>query len=169
MDLHKPRPVDQPGPGEGGAPGDTSQPGTNASGVESEGDSASAQQGAGAGTGEGGETTREQGAASAADLEVGAGEDPADSNVSTGGVAEADPTALEGANPGVALPSSSGEQGVQTSSDGGSAMRGSGTGVTAGSGFAVQGEVGDAGPDSNRVPAEHRDTVERYFSNGGGE
>ncbi|HEX2280469.1 MAG TPA: hypothetical protein VHG52_01780, partial [Thermomicrobiales bacterium] len=87
----------------------------------------------------------------------------------TGGAAEADPTALEGANPGVALPSSSGQQGVQTSSDGGSAMRGSGAGVTAGSGFAVQGEVGDAGPDSNRVPAEHRETVERYFSDGGGE
>jgi hypothetical protein len=48
-------------------------------------------------------------------------------------------------------------------------MRGSGAGVTAGSGLAVQGEVGDAGPDSNRVPAEHRETVERYFSNGGGE
>jgi hypothetical protein len=48
-------------------------------------------------------------------------------------------------------------------------MRGSGSGVTAGSGVAVQGEVGDAGPDSNRVPPEHRDTVERYFSNGSGE
>jgi hypothetical protein len=106
---------------------------------------------------------------SGASLEVGAGKDPADPNVSTGGAAEADPNALEGANPGVALPSGTGEQGVQTSSDGGSAMRGSGAGVTAGSGSAVQGEVGAAGPDSNRVPAEHRDTVERYFSNGGGE
>jgi hypothetical protein len=159
--------ADQPGPGEGGAPGDRSQPGANASGAASEGDSASAQQGAGAGTGESGDPTGEQGAASGANLDVSAGEDPADPDVSTGGAAEADPTALEGANPGVALPSTSGEQGVQTSSDGGSAMRGSGAGVTAGSGFAVQGEVGDAGPDSNRVPAEHRDTVERYFSNGG--
>jgi hypothetical protein len=161
--------ADQPGPGEGGAPGDASQRGTNATGVESEGDSASAQQGAGAGTGEAGDPTGEEGSASAANLSVGAGEDPADSDVSTGGAAEADPAALEGANPGVALPSSSGQQGVQTSSDGGSAMRGSGAGVTAGSGFAVQGEVGDAGPDSNRVPAEHRETVEHYFSNGGGE
>jgi hypothetical protein len=161
--------ADQPGPGEGGAPGDASQPGANASGVENEGDSASAQQGAGAGTGEAGDPTGEKGSGSAANLSVGAGEDPADANVSTGGAAEADPAALEGANPGVALPSSSGQQGVQTSSDGGSAMRGSGAGVTAGSGFAVQGEVGDAGPDSNRVPAEHRETVERYFSNGGGE
>ena len=70
--------ADQPGPGEGGAPGDTSQPGANASGMQSEGDSASAQQGAGAGTGEAGDPTGEEGAASAADLEVGAGEDPAD-------------------------------------------------------------------------------------------
>jgi hypothetical protein len=161
--------ADQPGPGEGGAAGDASQRGTNANGVESEGDSASAQQGAGAGTGEAGDPTGEEGAASTANLSVGAGEDPADADVSTGGAAEADPAALEGANPGVALPSSSGQQGVQTSSNGGSAMRGSGAGVTAGSGFAVQGDVGDAGPDSNRVPAEHRDTVERYFSNGGGE
>lgn len=160
--------ADQSGSGEGGAPGEASQPGASATGVESEGDSASAQQGAGAGTGESGDPTGEQGAA-AADLQVGMGEDPADSNVSTGGAAEVDPAALEGTNPGVALPSSSGQQGVQTSSDGGSAMRGSGAGVTAGSGFAVQGEVGDAGPDSNRVPAEHRETVERYFSNGGGE
>jgi len=160
--------ANQPGPGEGGAPGNASQRGTNANGVEGEGDSANAQQGAGAGTGEASDPTGE-GAASAADLSVGAGEDPADSNVSTGGAAEANPTALEGANPSVALPSSSGQQGVQTSSDGGSAMRGSGAGVTAGSGIAVQGEVGDAGPDSNRVPAEHRETVERYFSNGSGE
>ncbi len=161
--------ADQPGPGEGGAPDDASQRGANASGMESEGDSANAQQGAGAGTGEAGDPTGEDGSASASNLAVGAGEDPADANVSTGGAAEADPAALEGANPGVALPSSSGQQGVQTSSDGGSAMRGSGAGVTAGSGFAVQGEVGDGGPDSNRVPAEHRETVERYFSNGGGE
>jgi hypothetical protein len=40
--------------------------------------------------------------------------------------------------------------------------------VTAGSGYSQQGEVGEAGPDSNRVPPEHRETVERYFSNGGG-
>ena len=66
----------------------------------------------------------------------------------------------------VALPASSGDQGVQTSADGGSALRGSGAGVTAGSGFATQGDVGEAGPDSNRVPPQHRDTVERYFGGG---
>ncbi len=63
----------------------------------------------------------------------------------------------------LALPAAQGEQGVQTSSDGGSALRGSGAGITAGSGFATQGDVGQAGPDSNRVPEQHRDTVERYF------
>ena len=65
--------ADQPGPGEGGAPGDASQRGANASGVESEGDSASAQQGAGAGTGEAGDPTGEEGPASAADLAGGRG------------------------------------------------------------------------------------------------
>ena len=112
--------------------------------------------------------TGERGSATT-DLQVGSGEDPAAPNVSAGTNTEADPAALEGANAQVALPSGSGEQGVQTASDGGSAMRGSGAGVTAGSGVAVQGEVGETGPDSNRVPAEHRETVERYFSNGGGE
>ena len=97
------------------------------------------------------------------------GEEAADPNVTSDGAAEADPSALDGASDQVALPSGSGDQGVQTSSDGGSALRGSGAGITAGSGFAEQGEVGQAGPDSNRVPAEHRETVERYFSNGGGE
>ena len=79
------------------------------------------------------------------------------------------PGALQETNAQVALPAGSGEEGIQTSADGGSAMRGSGAGVTAGSGFAVQGEVGDAGPDSNRVPVEHRDVVERYFSAGSNE
>jgi hypothetical protein len=161
--------ADQPGPGESGMPGDASRSGETPSGMEGEGDSASAQQGGGAGTGESGETIGEQGPASASDLRVGMGEDPADPDLATGAGAEEDPAALEGANDSVALPSGSGQQGVQTSPDGGSAMRGSGAGVTAGSGFAVQGDVGEAGPDSNRVPAEHRETVERYFSNGSGE
>ena len=161
--------ADQPGPGESGAPGEASQRGENPGSMEGEGDSASAQQGGGAGTGEAGEMSGEQGPAAATDLQVGAGEDPAEPDISSGTNTEADPAALEGANAPVALPSGSGEQGVQTASDGGSAMRGSGAGVTAGSGFAVQGDVGEAGPDSNRVPAEHRETVERYFSNGGGE
>lgn len=159
----------QPGAGESGMPGNAAMGGEEAGGMQGEGDSATAMQGAGAGTGEAGESLEEGAGASAADLSVGMGEDAADPNVTADGAAEVDPSALEGASDRVALPSGSGDQGVQTSSDGGSALRGSGAGITAGSGFAVQGEVGEAGPDSNRVPAEHRETVERYFSNGGGE
>ena len=160
---------EQPGAGESGMPGDPSMGGEQAGGVENGEDSATAMQGAGAGTGEAGEASDERSNAAATDLGAGTGEEAADPNVTSDGAAEADPAALDGASATVALPSGSGEQGVQTSSDGGSALRGSGAGITAGSGFAVQGEVGQAGPDSNRVPAAHRDTVERYFSNGGGE
>ena len=160
---------DQPGAGESGQPGSASQSGSEPGGMEGQGDAASARQGAGAGTGESGEMSGERGAAAATDLRLGAGEDAADPNVSTEAAAEADPAALEGANERVALPSESEQGGVQTSSDGGSALRGSGAGVTAGSGYAVQGDVSEAGPDSNRVPPRHRETVERYFSNGVGE
>lgn len=157
---------DQPGPGESGAEGQpTNQDGQ--SGSLSEGDSETSREGGGAGTGSGDETDQAQGDSGAQSGDVGAGEDAANPNVSTGSGAEGDPAALDGANQQVALPAGSGDQGVQTSANGGSALRGSGAGVTAGSGFAVQGEVGKAGPDSNRVPAEHRETVERYFSAGG--
>ncbi len=158
----------QPGEGDNGLPGNASQSGSEPGGMEGQGDSATAQQGAGAGTGEAGETSAENASSSATDLQVGM-EDAADPNVSTDVAPEADPAALEGTNQRVALPSESDQGGVQTSSDGGSALRGSGAGVTAGSGYAVQGDVGEAGPDSNRVPPQYRETVERYFSNGGGE
>jgi hypothetical protein len=156
----------QPGEGESGMPGSASRAGSEGA-PEGAADSATAQQGAGAGTGEAGEMGEEGRAPTASEVQLGLGEDPADPNVSMDAAPEADPAALEGANDRVALPSESNQGGVQTSADGGSALRGSGAGVTAGSGYAVQGEVGEAGPDSNRVPAQHRETVERYF--GGGE
>jgi hypothetical protein len=159
----------QPGEGQSGQPSDASQPGAAAGGPDSEGDADSSSQGGGAGTGQSAEEAGERGPSSAANAMVGAGAGPADPNVSSGGGAEADPTALDGANERVALPSSSGQDGVQTAADGGSALRGSGAGVTAGSGSATQGDVGEAGPDSNRVPPQHRETVERYFSGGSGE
>jgi hypothetical protein len=150
--------------GQGGAqsPGDAAQSGDGA--AQGQGDSALAQRGGGAGTGESaqmpGDTT-----AAGSGQQGEAGEPPANPNVSTGG-AEADPSALNGAQEQIVLPAGSGDQGVQTSADGGAALRGSGAGVTAGSGYATQGPVGEAGPDSNRVPPQHRDTVERYFSDG---
>jgi hypothetical protein len=159
----------QPGEGQGSQSGDASQPGAAAGGPDTEGDSASSSQGGGAGTGQSAEEAGERGPSSASDTMVGTGAGPADPNVSSGAGAESDPSALDGANERVALPSSSGQDGVQTAADGGSALRGSGAGVTAGSGFATQGEVGEAGPDSNRVPPQHRETVERYFSGGSGE
>jgi hypothetical protein len=155
---------EQAGEGGRGAPGEAGQSGDSSS-LQGEGESTTSQQGAGAGTGASADISGEQAGSSGGNDAVSAGEPPAPPNVSIGGD-EADPTALDAANDRIALPTGSGEQGVQTSSDGGSALRGSGAGVTAGSGYAVQGEVGEAGPDSNRVPPQHRDTVERYFSSG---
>jgi len=64
----------------------------------------------------------------------------------------------------IQLPPAPAGDGVQTASDGGGSNRGSGSGATASTGSTVQGEVGEAGPDSNRVPADYRDVVEEYFS-----
>ena len=65
----------------------------------------------------------------------------------------------------VQLPSSPGGDGLQTVNNAGGTVRGSGAGITAGAGNAVQAEVAAAGPDSNRVPEAYRPVVERYFSN----
>jgi hypothetical protein len=161
--------ADQPGAGENAAAGNNARPGSEPGGQEGEGDSASAEQGGGAGTGEAGDESGERAPSSATNLQVDVGEAAADPNVSPGSGAEADAAALEGANQRVALPTGSGQEGVQTASDGGSALRGAGAGVTAGSGFATQGDVAEAGPDSNRVPPQHRGTVERFFSSGSAE
>lgn len=89
----------------------------------------------------------------------------AEQRVSEADGAGADPGDLGQVNEAISLPpGSGGQRGVQTASDGGGALAGAGAGVTAGSGSAVQGEVGEAGPDSNHVPAEHRDLVETYFT-----
>lgn len=60
------------------------------------------------------------------------------------------------------------DNGVRTGSDSGSSSLGSGSGAGTASGDQVQGEVGVAGPDSNRVPEDQRDIVEDYFSDPGG-
>jgi len=132
-------------------------------------DAETARLGGGAGTGRSSETGETEIASAAGSQSASQGEDPANPDVSPGSGNEADPNALANASQRVAIPSAQGQQGVQTASDGGSALRGSGSGVTAGSGFATQGEIGEAGPDSNRVPPRHRETVERYFSAGGEE
>ncbi|MFM9107775.1 MAG: hypothetical protein ACKOWF_13865, partial [Chloroflexota bacterium] len=83
------------------------------------------------------------------------------------GAAAGDP-AEAGADTLALPPGQGGQQGVQTVNDGGSALAGSGTGVTAGSGTATQGEVGESGPDSNHVPPQYREIVQDYFSDRGG-
>jgi hypothetical protein len=166
--ANSPGAAEQPGMGESGQPGEAAL-GDNPGGPQGEADAATAQLGGGAGTGESGDAAQERAGTTAAELQVGTGEEAADPNLSVAGGAETDPAALEAASEQVALPTGSGQEGVQTASDGGSAIRGSGAGVTAGAGYAVQGDVGEAGPDSNRVPPQHRDTVERYFSNGSAE
>ena len=166
-----------PGEGQPGGQGENSaggqgSPGNEAAGgAEGTGDSETARPGGGAGTGEASKQAQESGGATS-------------STENRGGQAPAAPNVSEASNDGngggqgltggpntgnlerVALPAANGDQGVQTSADGGSALRGSGAGVTAGSGYATQGDVGEAGPDSNRVPPQHRDTVERYFGGG---
>jgi hypothetical protein len=166
-----------PGEGQSGGQGENSAGGQGspgdeaAAGAEGTGDSETARPGGGAGTGESSEESQEIGGASTSATENQAGETAAAPNVTE---ASTDGDGGQGLTGGpqtgnlerVALPAASGDQGVQTSADGGSALRGSGAGVTAGSGFATQGDVGEAGPDSNRVPPQHRDTVERYFGGG---
>ncbi|MBL8128386.1 MAG: hypothetical protein JNM64_12155 [Chloroflexia bacterium] len=167
-----------PGEGQSGGPGENSAGGQGApgdeaaAGAEGTGDSQTARPGGGAGTGEAAEQSQDIGGASTSATENQAGETAAAPNVTEastdgdGGGQGQTGGPQTGNLERVALPSTTGSQGVQTSADGGSALRGSGAGVTAGSGFATQGEVGEAGPDSNRVPPQHRDTVERYFGGG---
>jgi len=77
--------------------------------------------------------------------------DPGDSGSVSGGSSTIE---LEGTS----------ENGVRTGSDSGSSSLGSGSGAGTASGDEVQGAVGVAGPDSNRVPEDRRDIVEDYFS-----
>lgn len=176
----------QPGEGEASQPGEGGQPGQSTEGEagsgqqageeaesmsgqqgEAAGDGQTSNAGAGAGTGESdgapdpGEAANPGGEAAQQPGE----EAPADPNVSEGGGEGAEPGEPAEVDETLQLPQSpDGDAGVQTSPDGGGSNRGTGAGVTAGSGTAVQGEVGESGPDSNRVPAPYRLLVERYFS-----
>jgi hypothetical protein len=54
-------------------------------------------------------------------------------------------------------------QGIPTGGDSGSSSLGSGSGSSTASGDQSQGDVGVAGPDSNRVPESLRDVVKDFF------
>lgn len=53
---------------------------------------------------------------------------------------------------------------LQLGGSSGASSSGSGAGVALGGGNSVQGNVEEAGPDNNHVPAEYRSVVEAYFS-----
>lgn len=175
------------GPGQEGAPGEAGaqpgeagdaqpgeagegQPGDAQPGEGQPTDGGTAQQGGGAGTGEG-QPNPEAGSGAPENSGESGGGVPAEERVTettaSGGEppAEGEPGEVSG---NLSLAGSDGE-GVQTSGDNGSSSTGSGSGSTSRSGSASQGEVGEAGPDSNRVPADYRDVVEDYFSDPGDE
>jgi hypothetical protein len=103
--------------------------------------------------------------------ETAGGETPADPNVANGnGEGGQGQETGEGTDPREAISLSRAPEGesYQTSPDGGGSNVGSGPGVSVSSGTSTQGEVGTAGPDSNRVPPSYRSAVEDYFSESGG-
>ncbi len=171
----------QPGQGEGepGADGGAQSEG-NGAGAEAGGearprgqagqaDGEQAAQGGGAGSGQQ-EPGQGESEAGAGGENAGPEGPPAEEQVTDGeggGAGNAD-TAPPPASEAIQLPRSSG-QGVQTSNNAGSSSLGSGTGVAAATGTTVQGEVGAAGPDSNRVPPTYRSVVEDYFSDPSGQ
>ncbi|HEU5431810.1 MAG TPA: hypothetical protein VFU81_09110 [Thermomicrobiales bacterium] len=162
----------QPGQGQQGAGQAGAQPGPNgqrdgSGGAPQAGDQAS--QGSGAGSGDAKQPAADQASGAAGGQQQSNQQGvPAEQRVSNGGDGQGgNPNPAQPINQTLELPAGPpSDQSVQTSDNGGSSMRGSGAGVTAGSGAAVQGEVGQAGPDSNRVPPDYRSVVERYFTEG---
>ncbi|MGH2534165.1 MAG: hypothetical protein ACRDJW_18005 [Thermomicrobiales bacterium] len=156
--------VGQPGgqEGPGGPPaGDQS----SATGAEE----AQSQQGAGAGSGSGQPSDDPSGTSRQETGEGGEGA-PSEENVSARqpGEGEGQDSTADASS---SLQLNEGPDGgsVRTSGNSGTSSLGSGAGVTAGSGATVQGEVDEAGPDSNRVPPAYRGIVEDYFSDPDGD
>jgi hypothetical protein len=162
-----------------GSPGESSQSGEEGSGDASsgdvQGDSQSRQgtsggesddartgAGSGAGSGDSGDTQSSSGAEQEP-LE-GSGDSP-DPNVIEGdgsGSGATEDTSGDG-HTSITLSRSPDESGVRTGGAA-SSSSGSGSGAAAGTGSVSQGDVGTAGPDSNRVPKRYREIVEDYFS-----
>lgn len=148
----------QPGGGTGSPSDDTAEQ-TDAT----EGDSST-------GSGAGGESNQD--ASNPADGSGGENEhqtdgkkDPSAPKVSDG-TGEGDDASGAGADPhkAIELPRSPEGQSISIGGNSGASSSGSGAGVTVSSGSTEQGEVGEAGPDSNHVPPEYRSIVENYFS-----
>lgn len=137
-------------------------------------DETSASQGSGAGTGQRGandQNTSDQAVADPAaagqenpEAEVpGVGEagDPPPSRADRGEADDGTGTSSQGST-NLELQGVS-DSGVQTGGDSGSSSLGSGSGSTTASGDETGGQVGVAGPDSNRAPDDLRDVVRDFF------
>ncbi|MBA2520924.1 MAG: hypothetical protein H0V24_14775, partial [Chloroflexia bacterium] len=160
-------------PGDGAAEAGSGQGGEPGAPAEAQGVAGEPQTGDGAGAGEGAGAS---GGDSDGDAAI-AGQDQGGSMESAPGPGEAEQRVsdasgdrVQAENPGdgratTLLPAAPGEEGVQTVNNAGGTVRGSGAGITAGSGSAVQTAIDQAGPDSNHVPEPYRPVVERYFSN----
>ena len=140
------------------------QDGDSPSGGEGE----DAQTGSGAGGGEGAESDSESGAQggeeNATDAEGEALPDPNLTDADGGSDGGDTPGEPEDPRQSITLSRSPDAESYQTSGDTGSASLGSGGGASAGAGETEQGDVGEAGPDANRVPEEYRSIVEDYFT-----
>lgn len=158
-----------------GAPGESGSAPEEGAGAGSPSDAPSdqpdanesdASKGSGAG-GESGEETGTQpdGAGGEFEHQTDGKKDPSDPNVSEEANA-GDDTSGATVDPHQAVELSRAPEGqsIQIGGNSGASSTGSGAGVTVSSGSAEQGEVGEAGPDSNHVPPEYRSIVERYFS-----
>jgi hypothetical protein len=128
------------------------------------GSSEESQVGGGAGDGTGEETERQS--SDGSESEPGsAEEDSPDPNVLDGEAGSGDSSGevTDSSHSSITLSRSPTESGLQTGGSS-SSSSGSGSGAAAGTGSVDQGDVGTAGPDSNRVPLEYRRIVEDYFS-----
>lgn len=165
----------EPSDGAGQAGGEGQQPGESQAGPNGPtgGEQSGQNPGDGAGSGETpGDTPPNNGQAQpGTESQPANGEPPADPNVTdSNGEGGQGQKGGEATDPHEAISLSRSPEGesYQTSPNGGGSNVGSGPGVSVSNGTSTQGDVGAAGPDSNRVPPSYRTAVEDYFSESGG-
>ena len=155
-------------PAEGSSGGSAADAPSQSTGGDQSGTSAQSNQGSGAGT-----SGSQLDAQGISDSDIGgaaqsdsAGRAPAQPKESDAEQPEGQDVPAPEPESQVAVELSRADEGesVQIGGSSGGSSLGSGAGITVSSGSATQGEVGENGPDSNHVPSEYRDIVERYFS-----
>jgi len=145
--------------GSGDVRGETGSESGESDGLSDTPDSGS---GSGAGSGEGGEVQTSNGASEEPDEASAGSPDP---NITDGSGSGPNGPGSEDGQPhsSITLSRAPDESGLRTGGAS-SSSSGSGSGAAAGAGSVSQGDVGTAGPDSNRVPEQYRRIVEDYFS-----